>query len=100
MNISKIIDRKSFNYEKYLCIRYFHSETFETALRNFCDLYQLKNLFKDPTCFKNPDNTSCIDLLLPETNLPVFPKINLTVLKMYFTKQKHESIFYRDYQKN
>ena len=71
-----------------------HSETSETALRNFCDLYKLKNLVSEPTYFKNPDNPSCIDLFLTncsrsfqdtqviETGLSDFRKINLTVLKM------------------
>ena len=86
-------------------------ETSETALRNFCDLYKLKNLVREPTCFKNPDNPSCIDLFLTncsrsfqdtqiiETGLSDFHKMDLTVLKMYFTKQKHETIFYRNYKK-
>ena len=110
MNLSKIIDRNSSRYDKYLCIGDFNSETSETALRNFCDLYKLKNLVREPTCFKNPDNPSCIDLLLTncsrsfqdtqviETGLSDFHKMNLTVLKMYFTKQKHETIFYRNYK--
>ena len=38
MNLSKIIDRNSSYYDKYLCIGDFNSETSETALRNFCDL--------------------------------------------------------------
>ena len=56
--------RNSSRYGKYLCIGDFNSETSETALRNFCDLYKLKNLVREPTCFKNPDNPSCIDLFL------------------------------------
>ena len=111
MNLSKIIDRNSSRYDKYLCIGDFNSETSETALRNFCDLYKLKNLVREPTCFKNPDNPSCIDLFLTncsrsfqdtqviETGLSDFHKMNLTVLKMFFTKQKHETIFYRNYKK-
>ena len=90
---------------------YDDSVSSETALRNFCDLYQLKNLVREPTCFKNPDNPSCIDLFLTncsrsfqdtqviETGLSDFHKMNLTVLKMFFTKQKHETIFYRNYKK-
>ena len=64
MNLSKIIDRNSCHYDKYLCIRDFNSETSETALRNFDNLYKLKNIVREPTCFKNPDNPSCIDLFL------------------------------------
>ena len=111
MNLSKIIDGNSSRYDKYLCIGDFSSETSETALRNFCDLYKLKNLVRERTCFKNPDNPSCIDLFLTncsrtfqdtqviETGLSDFHKMNLTVLKMFFTKQKHETIFYRNYKK-
>ena len=108
MNLSKIIDRNSSRYDKYLCIGDFNSETSETALRNFCDLYKLKNLVREPTCFKNPDNPSCIDLFLTncsrsfqdtqviETGLSDFHKMNLTVLRMFFTK--YETIFYRNYR--
>ena len=111
MNLSKIIDLNSAFYDKYLCIGDFNSEISETALRNFCDLYKLKNLVSEPTCFKNPNNPSCIDLFLTncsrsfqdtqviETGLSDFHKMNLTVLKIYFTKQKHETIFYRNYKK-
>ena len=30
-------------------------------LKEFCDLYNLKNLTKAPTCFKNPDFPTSID---------------------------------------
>ena len=95
----------------YLCIGDFNSETSETTLRNLCDLYKLKNLVSEPAFLKNPDNPSCIDLFLTncsrsfqdtqviETGLSDFHKMNLTVLKMYFTKQKYETIFYRNYKK-
>ena len=90
-----------------LIYKSFKSETFETALRNICDLYKLKNLFGEPTCFKNLDNPSCIELFVTncsrsfqdrqviETVLSGFHKMNLIVLKMYFTKQKNETILYR-----
>ena len=83
----------------------------ETALRNVCDLYKLKNLVREPTCFKNPDNPSCIDLFLTncsrsfqdtqviETGLSDFHKMNLTVLRTFFTKQNNETIFYRNHKK-
>ena len=49
--ICQIIDRNSSRYDKYFYIGDFNSETSETALRNFCDLYKLKNLVRKPTCF-------------------------------------------------
>ena len=30
----------------------------------FCDTFNLTILIKEPTCYKNPDNPSCIDLIL------------------------------------
>ena len=56
MNLSKIIDWNSSRYDRYLCIGNFNSETSETALRNFCDLYKLKHLVRVPTCYKIPNN--------------------------------------------
>ena len=32
--------------------------------RNFCESYNLKILIKVPTCYKNPEILSCIDLIL------------------------------------
>ena len=83
----------------------FNSETSETAQKNFCDLYKLKNLVRKTTCFRNPDKPSCMDLFLTnclrrfqdtqiiETGLSDFHKRNLTVLKMHFVNQNHETIF-------
>ena len=49
---------------KYLCIGDVNSETSETALKHFSNLYKLKDLDREPTCFKNSDKPSCIGLLL------------------------------------
>ena len=99
MNLSKIIERDSSCYDKYLCIG-FKLKTSETALRNFCDLYKLTNLVRELTYFKNPYNPLFINLLLKncsrnfqdtrqliKTGLSNFHKMNLTVLKMYFNKK-------------
>ena len=39
------------------------------------------------------------DTQIIETGLSDFHKMKLTVLKIFFTKQKHETIFYRNYKK-
>ena len=36
--------------------------------KSFCENYGLKNLIRQLTCYKNPRNTTCIDLIL--TNVP------------------------------
>ena len=51
-------------YDNFLFAGDFSSEMVESAVENFCGTYHLHNLIKDPTCFKNPDKPSCIDLLL------------------------------------
>ena len=33
-------------------------------MEDLCGIYHLKNLIKGPTCFKNSNKTSCIDLFI------------------------------------
>ena len=109
--LSKVLNRNLSQYERFLCIGDFSSKITEFAMKNFCDIYHLKNLVNVPTCYKNPLKPSCIDLFLTycsrsfqdtqviETGLSDFPKMNITVLKMFFRKQKHETVFFRNYKK-
>ena len=72
--------------------------------------YNLKSLLKQKICFKNPDNPSCINLILTnstwsfqdssvfETGLSDFHKFTTTVLKQYFPKPKPKIVNYRDYR--
>ena len=95
MNLSKISDRNSSRYDKYLCIGDFNLEISDTALRNFCNLYNLRDLIRELTCFKNPGKPSCVDLFLTncsrsfqntqviEIGFSDFLKMNLTVSKIY-----------------
>ena len=80
-------------------------------MKVFCDSYEFKNLIKDATCYKNPENPSCIDLILTnnpnsfqnsgviETGLSDFHKMTVTVMKTTFEKLKPNIIHYWDYQK-
>ena len=88
----------------------FNVETTDPYMENFMNSYNLNNLIKHKTCFKNPENPSCIDLILTncprsfhsttvvETGLSDFHKLTVTVLKQQFQKQKPKVISYRDYQ--
>ena len=70
----------------------------ETTMKSFCESYNLTSLIKQPTCFKNPEKPSCIDLILTnrpnsfqttcvtETGLPDFHRMTVSVLKMRFLK--------------
>ena len=62
------LDLHSSNYEIFILLGDFHSEMTDSKLKDFCNLYPLKNLIKKPTCFKNPENPKINDLIL--TNGP------------------------------
>ena len=64
----------------------------EDAMNEFCCICSLSSLVKEPTCFKNPDNPSCIHLILTnksasfqnsmvvETGLSDFHKLTITII--------------------
>ena len=67
-NLSDILDKNSAKYERLLCMGDFNSQISESAMSDFCRYIPFKNLVNVPTCFKNPENPTCIDLFL--TNCP------------------------------
>ena len=56
------------SYDNFLVTGDLNSEISETVMSEFCKTYNLQNLVKDPTCYKNPSKPTCIDLIL--TNFP------------------------------
>ena len=36
----------------------------EPHMKSFCKTYNPTDLIKQPTCYKNPNNSTCIDLIL------------------------------------
>ena len=75
-----------------------------------CDTYDLKCLIKEPTCYKNPENPSCRDLILVnnakcfqsscvvETGLPDFHRMTVTVTTTTYKKFQPRIIPYGDYK--
>ena len=55
-------------YEHFLVLGDFNICVEDSSMPEFCDTYNLKSLIREPTCYKNPENPSCIDLIL--TNRP------------------------------
>ena len=55
-------------YENFIVLGDFDVGMDNSDMTVFCDTYDLKFLIKEPTCYKNPENPSCIDLIL--TNNP------------------------------
>ena len=62
------LDKLHLQYEHFIIIGDLNSQICEDTMSEFCCVYNLKNLVKDPTCYKNPTNPSSMDLIL--TNNP------------------------------
>ena len=65
--LQKQLEASCERYEHFLIIRDFNADVCDPSMTSFCTLFKLKNM-KEPTCYKNPENPSCIDLFL--TNCP------------------------------
>ena len=52
------------HYDNILLMGDFNSEPFEHDMSEFCTLNNLKNLITEPTCYKNAEHPSYIDLML------------------------------------
>ena len=108
--MSKGLDNYIRHYDNILFLRDFNYQPLETCVNDFCNVYNLSNLVKEPTCLKNPDNPSCIELFLTnrtkcfqstmtmETGISDFHKMVITVLKFFYKKQKPKIIHYRNYK--
>ena len=109
-NVSKGLDELNSKYDNILIIGDLNTEMSEPSLNEFCQTYNLESIVNKPTCFKNPKNPSCIDLMLTnkqerflkaktvETGLSDFHKMVVSVFKTSFKKQKPKIVTYRDYK--
>ena len=84
--LSKNLNIYSSKYENFIVIGDFNTEMTDSYMEELCASYNLKNLIKQPTCFKNPDNPDHILTNLPksfysssvyETGLSYFHKLTL-----------------------
>ena len=67
-------------------------------MKSFCENYGLKNLIRQPTCYKDPSKPVCIDLIVTNvprsfqstfvvgTGLSDFHLMTLTVMRKSFRK--------------
>ena len=109
-HIGNQLDKHLQSYENLMLLGDFNSEMTEKEMIDFCEIYNLQNLIKDPTCYKNPSNPSSIDVILTnkkssfvdsmtiETGLSDHHKMTVTVLKQYFKKREPIVIHYRDFK--
>ena len=108
--LSKSIYLNSSLYDNFIFLGDFNTTIKETSVKDFCDFYNLRSLINVPTCFKNYNNPTCIDLILTnrarsfqnsctiETGLSDFHKMIVTVMKTTFRKLPPKVIYYRDFR--
>ena len=109
--VGKNLDSYSSKYENFILFGDINVEPTDNAMEEFMKVYDLKNLVKGATCFKNLEKP-CNDLILTnkiksvqtsyiiETGIGIFDfhKMVMTVLKVYFKKKKPSVIQYCDYK--
>ena len=88
----------------------FKAELDNNAISCFCDAFDPVNLIREPTCYKNPEKPSCIELMLTnkphsvqdsgviKTGLSDFHRMTVIATKMTFQKLKPRIMKYRDYK--
>jgi len=108
-NVDKALD-VYIGYENLLLVGDFNAQEGETIFDTFLYQHELKAINKQPTCYKNVDNPSCVDIFLTNkpklffkseslfTGLSDCHKLVLTVFKTTFSKSKPKEITYRDYK--
>ena len=108
--LGKALDIYLHKYGHILPIGHFSSEISERSMHDFCNVYNLESLSNTLTCFKNPENPSCVDFLLKnsknnfdeavvlESGISDFHKLVVSLLKSYFKKEDPKLIIHRDYK--
>ena len=107
--IRKGLDLYSALYENSILIGDFNVSIDDPHTESFYESYRFKSLIKEPTCFKNLKNSSCIFWILTnspysfqkfcviENDLSDFHKMIDLVIKTTFPKLKLRIVHYRDY---
>ena len=89
-------------------MRNFDVDVSDPSMTSFCTIFKLKSIVKESTCYKSPENPSCIDLFLTncprsfnntclyETGLSDFHKLVVTVLRTSFEPLPPKIFKYRN----
>ena len=109
--LSKNLDLYSSQYESNIIIGDFNVGVSDLYLKYFRNAHNLRSLIKESTFYKNPENPSCIDLILTnshlsfqgscvvETGLSDFHRMVVTIMKTAFQKLPPKIRTYRNYNK-
>ena len=108
--LSRGLDTNISQYDNILPMGDLNVDSSGPVLNDFCNVFNLFSLVNETTCLKNPCNPACIDLFLAncprsvqntvtiETGISDFHKMVITVLKVFYRKQKPKIIQYRSYK--
>ena len=108
--ISRTLDTFATKYENILLPGNFNACADDETMKDFHSSYGLHSLNKQPICFKHPEITSCIDLILTnkakslrstcalETGSSDCYRMTISVTKMHFRKLS-QVISYRTFKK-
>ena len=100
--LQKQLETSSGRYEHFLIMGDFNADFSDPSMTSFCTLFKLKNIVKGPTCYKNLENPSCIDLLPYKIVLEVFithvctKPVFVTTLRTSFETLPPKIIKYRN----
>ena len=109
-HVSNALDKFIINYDNIILIGDLNTTMDDETMKDFCQMYSLQNLINEPTCYKNANNPSSIDVILTnrkrsfhnslaiETGLSDHHKMIITVLKSYFKKKHPITVNYRSYK--
>ena len=98
------------DYENIILLGDFNSTITDHTMNEFCQTYNLQNLINEPTCYKNPNNPSSIDMILTnrknsfeksktiETGLSDHHKMIITIMKAKFKKRDPKIVNFRSYK--
>ena len=73
--ISKEIDQLLGNYENILMLGDFNSTVSEIDMKDFYEIYNLHNLIKEQTCYKNAKHLPSIDVMLTVKELTCYKNV-------------------------
>ena len=65
-HLNKGLDVYIKHYDNLLILGGLNSELSDSCLHDFSNVNNLRSLNKEPTCFKNPNNSLCMDLFLTD----------------------------------
>ena len=97
-------------YDSILIVGDFNQEDHEANIKDFSVDHGLKNIVKDKTCFKNPNNPRCIDLILTnkpksfqhtttfDIGLSDFHRMVVTSFKCKLENRTPKEVHYRNYK--